>query len=313
MDQNLIELGAQALKKAALNHEAKEYVLQNPPLFKALKKAADRYIGGETLPETLQKVIHANGQGYKCSVEFMGENTSTEKEARKATDEFVRIARQTEEQQLYSTISLDLSHIGLGISRELGFYNLTQILKAATSNNTEVTISAESFLQTDDVIHTYLEAAKQFENVSITMQAYLYRSRDDFKELIKQSGRVRLVKGAFDTPAHHALPRGPELDEIYLNYLDQLLSRKHKCSIATHHEFIQQEAIKLIEFHEAAKDDYEFESLYGIQSEQLEAIKAKGHPAKIYFVYGKEWYLYLCNRIAEYPLNIFHAIHDVVN
>lgn len=312
MDQELIDMGAKALKKAALNEQAKEYLLNNPALFQVLKKAADRYIGGESLNETIEKVVFENTRGYKCSMEFMGENTLTEKEANEATDEFVKIAGQIEKQQLYSTISLDLSHIGLAISKELALANITRILKAAAPAGTEVIISAEGVNRTDDVMETYMSVAKDYSHASITMQVYLHRSKDDFQELIKRPGRIRLVKGAFDTPAHLSLARGSELDNAYLNYLEKLLSKGHKCSIATHDHKIQQGALKLINEYKPLKDSYEFESLYGIQSEQLSAIKHEGHPAKVYFVYGKEWYLYLCNRIAEYPLNIFRAINDIV-
>ena len=313
MNQNLIELGSHALKKAALNEEAKAYVLNNPLVFQTLKKAADRYIGGETLEETLAKVKVENGRGYKSSIEFMGENVSTEQEARRATDEFVRIAQQIAQQSLYSTVSLDLSHVGLALSRALGLANLKRILDAARPANTEVIISAEGANLTDDVISTYLAVALEYGNVSITLQAYLHRSQDDFQELVKQPGRIRLVKGAFDTPSHLALPRGNDLDERYLEFLDQLLSTGHACSIATHHDKIQQEARKLITLHGPHRQSYEFESLYGIQSELLATLKAEGHPAKVYFVYGEEWYLYLCNRLAEYPLNLFRALDDIVS
>jgi proline dehydrogenase len=49
MDKHLLQIGAQALRKAALNEDSKAYILNNPALFQLFKKAADRYIGGETL------------------------------------------------------------------------------------------------------------------------------------------------------------------------------------------------------------------------------------------------------------------------
>jgi proline dehydrogenase len=141
----------------------------------------------------------------------------------------------------------------------------------------------------------------------------LYRTKDDFNDLIKVANRIRIVKGAFETAPGLSVPRGEALDEIYLGYIDQLLSHQHKCSIATHHDKIQQRAKELIRLHQPAKEMYEFESLYGIRTEQLEQLKAEGYSTKLYFVYGKEWYLYLCNRLAEYPLNIFQALSDIVN
>ncbi|OJJ16314.1 proline dehydrogenase [marine bacterium AO1-C] len=313
MEKDLILMGSHALKKAAVNEEAKQYILNNEALFKTLKKAADRYIGGETLEETIPKVKLHNAKGFKCSVEFMGENTVTEKEANEATNEFINIVKQTNKHQLYSTVSLDLSHIGLAVSRELGLYNLKRICEEAQQGNIEVIISAEGVEATDAVIDTYKSCVKVYDNVGITLQAYLYRTEDDFKDLVTEKGRIRIVKGAFDTPQELAMPRGKDLDNAYLNYIDQLLAINHKCSIATHHDFIQKEAEKLIQHHQADKRVYEFESLFGIQNEQLELLKDKGHPAKVYFVYGKEWYLYLCNRIAEYPLNLFRALNDILS
>ncbi|MFZ0599018.1 MAG: proline dehydrogenase family protein [Flavobacterium sp.] len=313
MEKDLLLMGANALRKAALNEQAKEYILSNEVVFKTIKKAADRYIGGETLNETIVKVKEQNKQGFKCSMEFMGENTLTEKEAVEATNEFIRIAHEIKSQKLNSTISLDLSHVGLSISRDLCLNNLNLICQEAEKENIEITISAENVAITNAIIDIYKTASNSYKNTSITLQAYLHRSKDDFEDLIKENGRIRIVKGAFETPKDVSIPRGTELDERYLYYIDQLLSRKHSCAIATHHDVIQKEVVKLIENYKPSKDLYEFESLYGIQTQQLIHLKEQGYSTKLYFVYGKEWYLYLCNRIAEYPLNLFQALHDIVN
>lgn len=44
-----MKLATKTLKRAALNEEAKDFVLKNEKLYSVLKKAANRYIGGETL------------------------------------------------------------------------------------------------------------------------------------------------------------------------------------------------------------------------------------------------------------------------
>jgi proline dehydrogenase len=312
-ERELLILGSEVLKKMASNDEAKEYVLKNEALYELLKKAANRYIGGRSLSETIDKVRNENGKGLKCSIEFMGENTRNEKEAIEATSEFLRISKNIKDNLLNSTISLDLSHIGLAISRDLCWRNLSAICTSAEKSGIEVIISAEAIERTDEVIETYKWAVKKHNNLSITLQAYLHRTQDDFKDLIKEQGRIRMVKGAFDVPSEAALSRGKELDKRYLDYVEQLLSSNHKCSIATHHEIIQHESKKMIELHKPDRETFEFESLYGIQTEQLMALKNEGYPTKLYFVYGKEWYLYLCNRIAEYPLNIFRALNDCVS
>jgi proline dehydrogenase len=175
-----------------------------------------------------------------------------------------------------------------------------------------VIISAEGTDRTDDVLAVYQQAAKSFTNVSVTLQAYLYRTADDFKEIIKSPGRIRMVKGAFETAPGLSIPRGKELDNVYLHYVDTLIREKHLCAIATHHDYIQQEVKKLVQLHNADKNLYEFESLYGIQGGQLATLRDEGYPAKVYFVYGAEWYLYVCNRIAEHPINLLVALNDIV-
>jgi proline dehydrogenase len=242
----------------------------------------------------------------------MGESTRTEEESNSAATEFLNICKAIKREQLNATVSLDLSHIGLAVSNDLCFANLIAICREADTAGIEVIISAEGTERTDAIIQLYKKASKLQDNIGITLQAYLHRTKDDFAELIRESGRIRMVKGAFKTDEGLSLSRGEKLDEVYLHYVDQLLAQDHKCSIATHHHKIQQEAKQLIQQQCPSADTYEFESLFGINNEQLLALKGEGYPVKLYFVYGKEWYLYLCNRIAEYPLNIFRALQDMV-
>lgn len=314
MDQasdHFLSIGAAALRKAALNEAAKEYLLSNEPLYLALRKAADRYIGGETLQETLAKVEVEINRGFKCSIEFMGESTREPSEAKAATQEFVRIARAIRTCKLNATISLDLSHIGLAISDDLAAENLSIICQEALPE-IEVTISAEGVERTDAVHKCYADSSLRFPNLSITLQAYLHRTKEDFQYLVRYPGRIRVVKGAFETPPGHSLPRGSELNNAYLGYIAALMEQRHPCSIATHDPDLQRVTTQLIADHRPAPEEYEFESLYGIGTKQLVELKDTGHPAKLYFVYGREWYLYLCNRIAEYPLSIFQALDDMV-
>lgn len=68
------------------------------------------------------------------------------------------------------------------------------------------------------------------------------------------------------------------------------------------HEFIQKQPLDL--------NQIEFEMLYGIAFERLKHMKERGYRTRIYLPYGKEWYLYVCHRIAEYPPNLYQALVD---
>jgi proline dehydrogenase len=310
MNTELLKIGTDALKKAALNEEAKKFVLENEKLFRTLKKAANRYIGGETLDETILSIRKLNNNGYFVTTDFMGESIRNENDAIEATNEFIRFAKSIKVENVNSSISLDLSHIGLLVSKELTKQNLQLICDEAEKANQEVIISMEGTDRTDQILDIYKEALKTHQNLGITIQAYLHRTKDDFKELLELSGSIRMVKGAYDTPKNLSITRGTELDEIYLNYVEQLLSKNHSCSIASHHEIIHHETTKLIDKYNPT--NYVLERLLGICNEELQVYKDKDYNCRIYVVYGKEWYLYLCNRWAEYPLNLFRGLADIL-
>ncbi|MBD0331944.1 MAG: proline dehydrogenase family protein [Chitinophagaceae bacterium] len=310
MNDDLILLGSESLKKAALNEEAKNFVLQNDKLFKLLKRAANRYIGGETLNETIPAIKELNNKGYVVTTDFMGESIRNAKDANEARDEFILFAKATKEKGLNSSISLDLSHIGLLVSNDLTKHNLQLICEEAAKSNQDVIISMEGTDRTDQILNIYKETLKMHKNLGITIQAYLHRTKDDFKEIIGLSGSIRLVKGAYDTPKNISIPRGNELDDVYLNYAEHLLSNNHKCAIASHDEKIYAQVAKFIDKYQPA--NYVLERLLGICNEGLQFYKDKGYNCRIYVVYGKEWYLYLCNRWAEYPLNLFRGLADIV-
>ena len=311
MELDLIKLGSNALKKAALHEEAKQFVLQNEKIFQLFKRAANRYIGGETLEESVDTIKNLNNRGFSVTTDFMGESIRTESEAKKATLEFISLAKKIYSEKLNSSISLDLSHIGLLVSKELVINNLYKICEEAARSNQEVIISMEGTDRTDQILDVYKEALNVHSNVGITLQAYLHRTQNDFEEIKKCKGSIRLVKGAYDTPEGLSIPRGNKLDEIYLNYTEQLLSSDHPCAIASHDEKIHKEAIKLIDKYKPTK--YVLERLLGICNEEFEIYKNNKYACRMYVVYGKEWYLYVCNRWAEYPLNLFRGLADIVD
>jgi proline dehydrogenase len=310
MDNNLIKIGTEALKKAALNEDAKNFVLQNDKLFKTLKKAANRYIGGETLDETIISIKKINDKGFSVTTDFMGESIRNEKDAIEATDEFLKFAKAIQKASINSSISLDLSHIGLLVSKDLTIKNLDLICSECFKSSQEVIISMEGTDRTDQIIDIYKDTLKNHSNLGITLQAYLHRTKDDFNSLIQLSGSIRLVKGAYETPIGLSIERGDELDKIYLGFAEQLLEKNHPCSIASHHDKIHNETTKLIDKYKAT--NYVLERLLGIRNDELEILRDNGYKCRIYVVYGKEWYLYLCNRWAEYPLNLFQALADIV-
>jgi proline dehydrogenase len=311
MDNELLKLGAEALRKAALNEDVKKQVLSDPNLFHVFKKAAYRYIGGETMEEALFCIRNLQDEGFFVTTDYMGESIRNESDAIAATAEFIRLIKAFQSAKLSSSISLDLSHIGLLVSEDLVSDNLAAICLEAAKADREVIISMEGTDRTNQIINIYRKTLQAHKNLGITLQAYLHRTKDDLQELIRLPGSIRLVKGAYDTPPGLSLPRGPKLDDVYIGYAEQLLSTDHPCAIASHDHKIHHEIFRCIEQFKPTR--YVLEKLLGICDNEFSVHMANGHHCRTYVVYGKEWYLYLCNRLAEYPLNLFLALSDIIN
>jgi len=139
--------------------------------------------------------------------------------------------------------------------------------------------------------------------VGITLQAFLHRTPDDLRSVLRYPGKVRIVKGAFDAPASVALRRGGALDRAYLALVARLRDAGHAVSVATHDAALVAEVLQ-----QTGSGPIEFEMLRGIEGEQLSALRAQGLRTRQYLPYGREWFLYLCNRLAEHPPSVFAAI-----
>ena len=126
--------------------------------------------------------------------------------------------------------------------------------------------------------------------------------------MLERPSKIRLVKGAFAAPDEVAIPRGETLDERYCHLMGQVMKSGHNFSVATHDPHILIRAHDLLG---GANANTEFEMLKGVASEQLRAMQRRGYRTRVYLPYGSEWYLYLCNRLAEYPPNVYRALSDM--
>ncbi|MBA4495938.1 proline dehydrogenase family protein [Paenactinomyces guangxiensis] len=303
-------LAADALKSIARDQQIKKYIQQSSDLYPLLLRAANRFVSGETREEGIKKALELSARGYMVSLEYIGENTKTIDDCVYAKNEFLALIKEAGSQLTETTVSLDLSHIGLSVDSDLAYKHIDELAREAKRLNVSIMISMEEAAKTDKILDVYKKVSEYYRNVGITIQAYLERSVTDMKELLHYPGKVRVVKGAYQETEGVTIPRSQNLNERYLHLVDLLVQANHAVSIATHDETL---------IREMHKRDYlslphvEVEMLYGIRPDLLKQLKEDHFKARVYLTYGTEWYLYLCHRLAEYPPNIYVAIADIVN
>ncbi|MFI2380515.1 proline dehydrogenase family protein [Streptomyces sp. NPDC018964] len=302
---------AQVLRMLALDEDLKWRVPQDPFLGRLARKVAQRFVAGETLTDALERAEHIRTAGHRVNVEYLGESCRDARRAVAETEVFLDAARLLPPG---CSISLDLSHIGLAVDEELALTNASRIAQATADSGREMVISAEGSDRTDAVLAVHRALCRRFDHVGITVQARLHRTAGDLAELLALPGRIRLVKGAFLEPEAIAHPReSPALATAYLTYAEQLADSGHLCSFATH----DWDLVRHIDRHLGGKGrgtaPWEFETLLGLGSDRLDAMARHGHPTREYVVFGTEWWLYVCNRLAEDPQRLLQALVDAAS
>ncbi len=314
-DLSVQHKAAAALRRIARDENLKARIESDPELFNLLLRAARRYIGGVNLAECTKTVQSINALGMLATADYMGESTRTQAKARAETQHFIELVDVIQSQNLQCGVSIDLSHIGLSISQALAIDHARSIALATQSAGLELMISMEGSERTDEILDTHAKLSCEFDHVGITVQARMKRTPSDLAKLLALPGRIRLVKGAYEEISDVAHQRPSEgLDAAYRTLTATLIESGHLCSIATHDLQQINWAHALIEKRYGAQRpaQVEFETLVGLGPAASARTLALGYPTRQYVVYGQEWFLYVCHRIAEQPERIYQAVADVV-
>jgi proline dehydrogenase len=307
---------AAALRRIARDEKLKARIEGDPELFNLLLRAARRYIGGVNLLECTQTIQNLNAKGTLATADYMGESTRDAAKAQIETQHFIELISTIKARKLLCGVSLDLSHIGLSVSQSLALDNMRQIGQATQDAGLELMISMEGSERTDDILDTHAKLCREFGHIGVTVQARMKRTPDDLARLLELPGRIRLVRGAYEETSDIAHQRpGRGLDTAYRALTAVLIESGHLCSIATHDMQQIDWAHELIEQRNGAQRPahVEFETLVGLGPAASKRTLALGYPTRQYVVYGQEWFLYVCHRIAEQPDRLYQAVADIVN
>ena len=175
----------------------------------------------------------------------------------------------------------------------------------------------ESSAYTDVTLAMYRRVRAHHANVGVCVQAYLYRTWVDVKDLIAIGSGVRLVKGAYREPPDKAFPKKQDVDTNYLGLAAQLLGQKARQAgvraiFGTHDSAIIQQIEKIGRDANLNPQDVEFQMLYGIQRQEQARLAAAGHRFRVLISYGDAWFPWYMRRLAERPANVLFVLKNVV-
>jgi proline dehydrogenase len=266
-----------------------------------VRKISERYIAGTELGDACRVVKQLNGRGKMATIDVLGEEITEREEALEIGREYDRVFEAIAHERLDSNVSVKLTALGLKLGYEFCRNNLTKLVRAEAGSNF-VRIDMEDSSCTDDTLRLYRELrAEGLENVGIVLQAMLRRTLDDIPALASPGLNVRLCKGIYVEPAEIAYQDFQEVRDNFVRALDALLDVGAYVGIATHDEWLVDEALRLVSRHGLAREQYEFQMLLGVRERLGNRIVREGHRLRIYVPYGRHWYSYSLRRLQENP------------
>jgi len=272
------------------------------------RPVVDRFIPGETVDDVVPIVQDLTDRGLEVTLDVVGEDITTPGQAAAARDAYLELVERLGELELgtRAEMSVKLSLFGQALpgGHELALANVRPVVEAAAAIGTTVTLDAEDHTTLDSMFAIHEELRKDFPQTGCVIQAYLYRTEADARRLADSGSRVRLVKGAYKEPAEVAYQQKSETDKAYVRILRILMDGTGYPMIGSHDPRLISIAQELARRAGRKPDEYEFQMLYGIRSDEHLRLAAEGHRMRVYTAYGTDWYGYFMRRLAEKPANL---------
>ncbi|MBT2720270.1 MULTISPECIES: proline dehydrogenase family protein [unclassified Bacillus (in: firmicutes)] len=290
-------------KNTSANKLAKKY---------GLRFGAGRFVAGESIQTAIDSVKKLNRDGKMVTLDHLGEFVYTEEEAQESTAMCVQTLDAIAEAGVNSNLSLKMTSLGLDISRELCMKNMRKILNRAKLHQNFVRIDMEDYDHCQVSLDIYKELRKEYDNVGLVIQAYLFRTEQDIADLNQLNANLRLVKGAYKESPTVAFPEKKDVDENFKKIIKQHLLNGNYTAVATHDEAMIEYTKTIVSEHRIAKEQFEFQMLYGICEDIQAKLVKEGFNVRVYVPYGVDWFGYFMRRLAERPANVWFVLKNLL-
>jgi proline dehydrogenase len=296
------------MRTVILKASQSQWLRDRAPRFGFFRRTTKRFMPGESVDDALAAARELARSNIGCVLTHLGENIADRAEAASVTKDYMDVLDRIRTGKLPVEISVKLTQLGLDLDQELCFANLSKLIEYCPPEKT-LWIDMEQSPYVDPTLALYRRARKAYKNVGVCVQSYLYRTERDLESLIPLGAAVRLVKGAYNEPSEIAFPKKEDVDESYYRLATMLLNPDARRSgvraaIATHDRTLIQRITAWAASQGIAKNQLEFQMLYGIQRAEQMRLAQEGYRSAVLISYGTFWFPWFMRRLAERPANI---------
>lgn len=273
-----------------------------------MRLGASRFVAGETLHECIAVLRELDRRGIAGYAIVLGESVTDRAAVAGTVDAYRDAVGRLGALGLGVTMSIKLTHVGLLIGEDVALASAQSILGAAAEAGVFVRLDMEGSRHVDAALRIYRRLrADGLSNTGVALQAYLYRSERDLRDLLGLGLNVRLVKGAYLEAPSVAFPRKADVDRNYLRLIDIALGGAEFTAVATHDERAIDAAVA-----RQPGARRELQLLYGVRPQLQRRLVAAGHRVRVCVPYGTDWFVYFGRRLAERPANLAFVARSLV-
>ena len=273
---------------------------------------AKPYVAGESIDSVIKIAKKLNDNGFSTTLDILGEFVNSKEEANKIKNAYSELIKNISSKKLDSTISVKLTHLGLGIDSKLGEENFNSLSLIGKKNNVGITIDMENSPYTSKTFEIYKNAIIKNEKLGAVIQAYLYRSLDDIKHLDSSLLNLRICKGIYNESQDIAIQDRLAINDNYFEMAKSLLNGQGYACLATHDLTLIDRLESFIDENDISPKRFEFQVLYGVpMGNRLEELKSKGYKIRIYVPFGEAWFEYSVRRLKENPKIISYVLKNL--
>jgi len=278
-----------------------------------VRRISERYIAGEELADAVRVVRRLNGEGKLATVDVLGEEIANADEARAIADAYRDALDVFDREQLDSNISVKPTALGLKLGYDVCRENLEELVTHAAGRGF-VRIDMEDASTTDDTLRLYRELrAAGHDNVGVVLQARLKRTVEDVRALAELKPNIRLCKGIYLERPEIAYRDYDAVRANFVQALEELWNGGSYVGVATHDEYLLEQAQREAALRGLGREDFEFQMLLGVRPALGDALVRQGHQLRIYTPFGRDWYEYSLRRLQENPRIAGYVATDTFN
>ncbi len=261
------------------------------------------YIAGDNLEAAIACIQDLNKQGYLATLDILGEFVTDIQQAQHSLEGYKEAIQAIVDHKLDANISIKPTSFGLLLEEDKCKALIDELMAKVAEVGNFMRLDMEDSPCTTSTIEMYEKYRQQYgSQVGVVLQAYMRRTLADIKQICTRSpSHFRLCKGIYVEPEDIAHKGYQEIRDNFTASLRAMFDGGAFVGIATHDDYLVEEAEKVIKEKGLGPDRYEFQMLLGVREKLRNDIKANGHNVRIYVPYGDDWYGYSVRRLKENP------------